>query len=547
MIEDSLRTLAPAEIITDKMGEIIEAFVAFYGEERRNEIEERLNNVLILKVSSVQSLERNIEYVKENIVREVFGLANEEFYNVDGLVDFLTGKINILYGFDAVRKNLFGSKDITDVEIIQKYKNGEYPKLNEFVKKYEEVLKRMEPYINEMNAGKELESTLEQKYTTMLVNEFSYLFSQEDLDYFDKYGFNTDMMNNYFGYSFFPNGHCFDQDSVNILENVDTPEYKKESIISDRLAFLLAHGYDFSNYDECLKDAKCREFIDESIKICTEISKRKAELYKLKEKEFLINWNNYKQCRQIIDSVGYVGKNDDLKPMLYNNPYISICNNNYIRKNGGLVLAPIVIIGGAIYDDCTIIHELNHALEEYTISIDDNRVYDISGWDTDSYEFKEQHDDDKIQYDGISRPYELISEYVNDRLAQEITDKMHEQGNYIYNLRREKETSSYLVVKFLLEDFYTEFKDIIIESRHYGNIQYLFDSIGKENFEVLNKVVNEFYKNFGFGLSGKIAITDYYKKEDNDNTRLIASYVSEKDRILNEMRNCLNNSNNQTR
>ena len=160
MIEDSLRTLAPAEIITDKMGEIIEAFVAFYGEERRNEIEERLNNVLILKVSSVQSLERNIEYVKENIVREVFGLANEEFYNVDGLVDFLTGKINILYGFDAVRKNLFGSKDITDVEIIQKYKNGEYPKLNEFVKKYEEVLKRMEPYINEMNAGKELESTL---------------------------------------------------------------------------------------------------------------------------------------------------------------------------------------------------------------------------------------------------------------------------------------------------------------------------------------------------------------------------------------------------
>ena len=42
MIEDRLRYLGSSETITDKLPQIIEAFVIFYGEERRNEIEEKL-------------------------------------------------------------------------------------------------------------------------------------------------------------------------------------------------------------------------------------------------------------------------------------------------------------------------------------------------------------------------------------------------------------------------------------------------------------------------------------------------------------------------
>ena len=79
MIEDSLKRLASSEIITDKLDQIIEAFVSFYGEERRWEIENRLKSALILKFTNTYTLSDQISNVKRCIFKEVYGLPEDEF------------------------------------------------------------------------------------------------------------------------------------------------------------------------------------------------------------------------------------------------------------------------------------------------------------------------------------------------------------------------------------------------------------------------------------------------------------------------------------
>ena len=138
-------------------------------------------------------------------------------------------------------------------------------------------------------------------------------------------------------------------------------------------------------------------------------------------------------------------------------------------------------------------------------------------------------------YSGISRKYELINEYVNDRIAQEITDIMHEQGNYIYSKTRGDDTSSYIMMSFLLEEFYQRFRDTIIASRSNGNINYLYDNVGKDNFEALNNLVNECYEKFGLGVSIEFALANYYDNKPTENASVIKDFIARRDAILDDM------------
>ena len=63
MLETNLKRLESSEIITSKLDQIIEAFVSFYGESHRSEIETRLRNTQILKFSSVFTLSENIRKI----------------------------------------------------------------------------------------------------------------------------------------------------------------------------------------------------------------------------------------------------------------------------------------------------------------------------------------------------------------------------------------------------------------------------------------------------------------------------------------------------
>ena len=540
MLETNLKRLESSEIITSKLDQIIEAFVSFYGESHRSEIETRLRNTQILKFSSVFTLSENIRKVKESILKELYDISEDKYlgFGIDTLMKFLIKKDDFAFGYMSkdIKTTLFGDDAISADEAFENFKNGKYPKLNEFLMKYEGIKPMLAPYEKIVEEENLKANEIRKKYYRLLIDKFKDLIPQEEMEYYQKYNFPGKIMQGYFDLSLFNNGHCFDDEHERVLNAETTPKYKKDNIINDRLRYLAKFGYIYTSYDECLKDEKCASFIKESREICQKISLRKDELYRLQTIEIIESTEDYIRCRQEINKKNYINKNDSLGPFVYESFGVSCCEANYTFNGEELVLSPLILINAGASDfDCTIIHELNHALEYYTINLDNKHSDNYCGWDYDSIYFKQQQEHEQLIYSGISRKYELLNEYVNDRIAQEITDVMHDKGSYILDNKRSNNTSSYMGVRFLVEKFYQEFKDVIIASRTNGNINYLFERIGKENFEAMNDLVNAFYKKFGFGINGQVAVVDYYHGKPNEHSETIKEFIAKRDAIMENM------------
>ena len=540
MLETNLKRLESSEIITSKLDQIIEAFVSFYGESHRSEIETRLRNTQILKFSSVFTLSENIRKVKESILKELYDISEDKYlgFGIDTLMKFLIKKDDFAFGYMSkdIKTTLFGDDAISADEAFENFKNGKYPKLNEFLMKYEGIKPMLAPYEKIVEEENLKANEIRKKYYRLLIDKFKDLIPQEEMEYYQKYNFPGKIMQGYFDLSLFNNGHCFDDEHERVLNAETTPKYKKDNIINDRLRYLAKFGYIYTSYDECLKDEKCVSFIKESREICQKISLRKDELYRLQTIEIIESTEDYIRCRQEINKKNYINKNDSLGPFVYESFGVSCCEANYTFNGEELVLSPLILINAGASDfDCTIIHELNHALEYYTINLDNKHSDNYCGWDYDSIYFKQQQEHEQLIYSGISRKYELLNEYVNDRIAQEITDVMHDKGSYILDNKRSNNTSSYMGVRFLVEKFYQEFKDVIIASRTNGNINYLFERIGKENFEAMNDLVNAFYKKFGFGINGQVAVVDYYHGKPNEHSETIKEFIAKRDAIMENM------------
>lgn len=545
MLETSLRRLEPSTLITSKLEQIIEAFVAFYGEDHRQAIEERLRNTQILKFASVNTLSENVRQVKESILKELYGISKDKYlgFSTDSLIKFLIKKDTFIFDYmdKDVKEVMFGDRAISAEEALTKFANGEYPILNEFLEQYEKIKPLLAPYEKIIDDENLKASKIRDKYYQMLMDEFRDLIPKEEFDYYKVLNFPGKVMQAYFNLSLFDNGHCFDDKHEEIINDEKAPDYRKKSIYDDRLRFLETFGYKYNSYDECLNDTKCAQFIEETRKNCQKIAERKAELYRLQTIETVESMDDYKVCRQAIDSKAYVNKNDSLGPFVYESCGVSCCEINFVTKDGQMILSPMVLINSGASDfDCTVIHELNHAIEFHPIEVDNTHCSSYCGWDYDHFEFKQQQEHEQLAYKGISRKYELLSEYVNDRIAQEITDVMHSKGNYILEAGRSNNTSSYMTVRFLVEKFYQEFRDIIIASRSKGNVNHLFDAVGKENFEALNDLVNAFYKKFGFGIAGQVAIVDYYHDRPNEHSETIKEFIAKRDEIIANMHTNLN-------
>ena len=117
MLETNLKRLESSEIITSKLDQIIEAFVSFYGESHRSEIETRLRNTQILKFSSVFTLSENIRKVKESILKELYDISEDKFDcegidNVESKDTYCDNALNKIKDFIPKRKKILDNKYI---------------------------------------------------------------------------------------------------------------------------------------------------------------------------------------------------------------------------------------------------------------------------------------------------------------------------------------------------------------------------------------------------------------------------------------------------
>ena len=544
MIEDKLKLLESPLIFNDKLDVAIEAFVEFYGEDKRKYIEERFKNLLILKFCNTNNLESILSDIEEILIRETFSVDESKnfYFNMDDIIKALDNKDEFSVGlFSSDAKEIIFDGEEDSKVIIEKYSNGEYPLFDEFKKKYLELKEKLLPYEKLLKYERAREEEIDKKYFGMLVSEYNYLFSKEDIDFFEKWGMSYGSVSTFLGNSLQYSNFAFGEKAEEMLNDPGTLDWRKNSIKEDRILFLKDQGFKLegllneASYEDYLNDTECYAFIERMNVLFTEIENRKKELNDLRVKELVYGLQDYKACQSIIDGKGFVNRNDALGPFVYNSP-VSCCELNFTKNGEQFIESGLILMNAGMSNlDQTFIHELNHAYETFVLELSDRGSVSMTGWDIEKNIFLDRKSENSEIYNGITRPYELMSEYINDRISDDIRDIMYKKGNYIISRTSERSASAYVFVDFILEGFYQDFKPIIIQSRSGGNIQYIYDMLGKENFEELNNLVNKYYELFGFTFTGRIATSDYFNGEKNENNEKIGLLVSQRDEIMSKM------------
>ena len=231
----------------------------------------------------------------------------------------------------------------------------------------------------------------------------------------------------------------------------------------------------------------------------------KIEECRIKHKEavdedFYMKTSSYYNNAEIIESLGLKVEDDfDLEFMKEG---VVCCCPNYIEKDGkeeAVCLMHLPLYNNvemlSQYKDTIFIHELLHIVEMTSKKIDDETYEFKSGFDRFQEKVKgkevEEIDEDE------KRDLELFSENIHQRNAMEITQKMHDEGDYLFNNKYDvkvKGGTTYEYNDLVTDKFYKSFKKQINEARFLETIEPLTNEVGIENFEELNNIVNEFAK-----------------------------------------------------
>jgi len=161
-------------------------------------------------------------------------------------------------------------------------------------------------------------------------------------------------------------------------------------------------------------------------------------------------------------------------------------NGNFETKN----IICIDMYNPPVWFDYIIVHELNHGIESGVVPLnkDFTRVKTICGFSQTELQYDPAKDDFVSESTTPQRKqiYNL-NEVINEMLSRDITQLLHARGVFLYNDGEHIEEYT-KVHKFYTDrvpktqDFYTQNRDVIIESRLKKNLSILTDAIGKDRF-----------------------------------------------------------------
>ncbi len=532
---------------------LIKYFTRFYGEEDKESIIETINSIVPIFYNSVETkkyemyckqeekiIELTLKFLKHHGIEIDENLTNKIIIN--NSISYITENqkasemLNKIFGRNEYEKNAI-IKDIiftpsdNDFEIykcVQALKTYgieiEESQFNEWVvsqeaqsilekikkeieyiqtldQEYEEFNKQFKSTYELIDKEAELKTKLLEKYEIKFLNSIKkYLtphdkelleeFNQkEQSDWLDKYNlFKALDIFKIIDSSLYSVGiiESFSQKSEDMLKDPNTSSYKRETIIEDRIQYFKLIGI----YDEKMPP---EEFIESEIAKQNEpdkafiediINSKKQHLDEINE-ELLLATSTYEENKRFIDSLMLI-EETDFTPKKIENKLIAIMPNAKQTENGPQLIPLLIFSPGANiygYKDVNFIHEINHTIETKLIGKNKkgNLVYKTG------FEY--------ITNDEEERPYEKFSENINQLIAMEITTMMHNDGVYIFDNPKSSKIqggTSYEYFNSFTLDFYTTFKEIIKESRKSNNLEVLYETVGKESFEELNRIINEY-------------------------------------------------------
>lgn len=640
-MDRSLKLINGLEEFEKSIPTFIEAFVEYYGENHRKEIENKFSKARFIGYQTMGDLKSTINSFSQNITKELieeiinkhdlnlevkdltrdngfefkniqpinylFNLLEENSLGADGRLEDVinsslesykryipdltyedlkeiskTGVIpntekfenasdwlknNILYSVDsnAIERNLVThfngveellkliDPDINQDNFKEKLNNPEFQKFIEIKKDYEkayelylERMKVVEKYQIELKKYDEIEMDLSKKYMQEFILDNLDLIPDDKRkgleDYKEDYNkeiYLDSYIRDTLGYSLYSTIDItsFSTKSEENLNDSNENVWISNSIKNDRISYLKKNGIDLGdNYEDYLNSEEARKIWPSSERVDKLIEDRKQLLDRLK-KELFDKTAIYQETRRKIDELGLLDKYDHIDMNMYENGGTFV-SPNIVQTDTGYELFSLVAVHlDEISDDLdhAIIHELNHLFELHLNEVLGDTYSVICGWDQVDGTIG---DAEVTEEDNSKRSYELFNEIINEKIAQEICEIMHKDNVQVfddkYHLKYQK-TTSYEHSSFLVNDFYNEYKDLIIKSRSNGNINIILDAVGKENFDELNSLFETFSESFS-GMKIYNLITSLSKKEDNDMTRVYYELCDKRDAILERMR-----------
>lgn len=587
MLELYYKMLNAKDTIKDAMSQIIEAFVEQYGEDKREEIIQKLNSVVIVPYilpDDLQSLLRNIKKEESKIIKREFlvknGITPDEsniktFFGDSEMESYMYHPIYNVYEFieyikeDDYDKNDYKYKVLKDKtfnylkvsypninieEIEELIKKGYFTREEELAKSYMQSLSiyrqrisGLQQYDKEMEEDKRIAKQLKKKYYLKFINDFIDLVPSNELEEIKTY---IEDPNGYIYSGRIPYTSAYLGDSLessillsyfsieydNILMDPDETEWRKKRVMENRIDFFKSIGMDLgNNYDDYINNEKCikripsQEFIDKVMQT------RNNYLNQFK-KEYYSSIDAYKKNHLILEEENLLDKNTGLSPKLFDKK--ATCVSPNIDRDT-MELKPVLFLNLNVYSmeymDQHLMHELNHAYELFLSKIDKNELEYICGWEVLSGKLKSSKEMNFSERE--KRTFELINEVVNENISQEITSKLHQKGMYIFGdkeICKRKGDTSYEILNHLMRNFNEKFKNKFIESRTNGNYEQLFNDLGKDNFDELVILCNDFYRNFGiFRLAEVYNSLD--KNEETKDTVLFKQMKAKEMEIMKRM------------
>lgn len=572
--------------LRNHISDFVEAFVVYYGEDLREEIEKAFSNVVLLAYTNPDHMSslflRLQEEISVEIAKEYESLLPSNLELKDLTKDYQFGYYSIMpigyyeYFLKAYKEDPKGRRtnsffkeiesilakinpDIT-LENFSEYINSrELEPLNKFLdvvpemrKKYDERIQQYQLLSQEIEYCNSTKSKLRKEYHIAFIRENTDMLRPEELEELEPYltGKKSFIPFNTFGEHLFGMDitslcslDAFSVESEEILKDEQKPKWRKDSIKKQRIEFFKSCGIDLGDDYEayCQSEmAKNRWPSFERVKQFQESKKKYQNQFNIK---YYSNTPAHLSARKEIDSLGLLDKDDGVDASLYTKSV----NSTFVRpnfKNGpnGIELCPLLFAECSIptgHIDHFIVHELNHVLELHLQRIEYPNYQVICGWDVINGVILSTPEVDTINTDRSKRKYELFSEIIDEYIAQEISKVTQDKEIYVFDTKSEatyKHVTSYERYFFLVEDFFKEFKKEILASRRHGNMEKIFEVVSKELFDEFNDMINEFYEKF----PNVFALFSLYESikngENDDNLKFVTKIREKKKELMQKMR-----------
>ena len=565
MIDEFINTLNYENLIDAKIKQIIDEFVSFYGEERREEIERKINGTVIIPYMSIESLKTTISKIKKLKTEEILKKLEESNLIDSETMKKLFNKVNIEYSsildyykyVDRVKETndreikppfslLSVDKEIDGSRILDGNKTNMMevmdsirPHVIKLMEDYDKTIDKIKDKIELSDRLTKKSSELKDKYLLEFASKYKDFLGEEyakiEKEYYErgKIFINSPRLNLLISRSFsLPT--CldyFDEDNEEIIRE-DNNRIKQE-----RIKYFKSMGIDLGDdYESYEKDEQCKK-IWPSKDFIEKVKEDRKITIKNHNREVYSNYPAYVEIVKKIDQINPLEKMEILDDVIMTGG-TGVCPNVSRNENEFISTSFLFINMARGMDpsglDMAIFHEINHLIELNSLNITEQGHEEICGWDIVSSDYNGESFSD--------RNYEAFNEIINDMLAEQVARSFHSKGNSIISNPKNARyrVCGYRTTEFLAHDFFIKYYDSIIKSRN-GNIKIILDTVGKDNFEELNGLFNEFNENFS-GLAANIVHYDKRMGKETENTKKLDEIDKKKNEVLEKMNEFSNNN-----